>query len=516
MGEFQLSISELLASRAGVTPRRTALIDVHSGRRLTFDDFLDQSRRTASALRARGVGKGDRVGILAMNCPEFLITFFAAAHIGAVVVPINWRLVPDELEYILNDSGTSLVVFGSDFVSETTDLQRRPGLRGVRHWLMLGDQALRPEFADDFEVAVSESTAVEFDDSIGGDDLMFIMYTSGTTGRPKGAVHTHATTFFGQASMAATCDYRDRDNYLNSMPMFHVSGLLTSLISVYRGMTNVIVRAFDPQVTWDLVEEYDIATFFMAPQMIAVMKGLRDPERHKHSHLRFVITGAAPVPESLILDYQALGIEIHQGYGLTEGFSCTILLADDGARKVGSAGLPYQQVKVRIVREDGTDCDPNEVGEIVTRSAQMMKGYWNLPKETSEAIRDGWLHTGDLALFDDDGFIYIKDRLKDMIISGGENVYPAEIENVIVSHADVVEVAVIGVASERWGESPLAIVVSSNPALTEAEVLAHCDGRLARYKRPVGVEFVTALPRNASAKVLKPQLREQFRDRRVP
>ena len=245
--------------------------------------------------------------------------------------------------------------------------------------------------------------------------------------------------------------------------------------------------------------------------MLGACRMVYDPSIHDHSTLRWFLSGAAPVPKALIEAYQTMGIDIHQVYGLTEtcGPACTTT-PEDAIRKAGSTGKAFFHTDVKIVNPDGTTCLPEEAGELLVRGDHIMTGYWNRPDATAESIKDGWLYTGDIALTDDEGFVWIQDRLKDMIISGGENVYPAEVENVILGHPGVADVAVIGVPSDKWGETGLAVIVKKDPAVTESDIIAHCDGKLARFKMPGGIRFIDVIPRNASGKALKRDLRIQF------
>ena len=340
---------------------------------------------------------------------------------------------------------------------------------------------------------------------------MFIMYTSGTTGLPKGVMHSHDTVLWSILTGAATADFRTGDRYLNSLPMFHVGALNPVLVCVYSGGAVVVLKAFDPTLSWELIRDERITSTLMVPVMLQYMLAVRDPAIHDATSLRWIMSGAAPVAKTLIEQYAALDIEIHQVYGLTEtcGPGC-LISSEEAITRAGSTGRAFYFTEVRVVREDGTDCDPDESGEVLLKGPHIMVGYWNQPKATEEAIVDGWLHTGDVATIDDEGFVTIVDRVKDMLISGGENVYPAEIESVLLAHDKIADVGVIGVPSDRWGESPLAVVVASDPTLTAAEVIEFCTGKLAPFKAVKAVEFVTELPRNASGKILKRELREQF------
>ncbi len=510
---MSINIGQLLAKRAHLNPTVEALYDVAAGRRYTYAELNAETNKAASLLAAQGVGTGDRVGLLLMNSAEFITAFFATAKLGAVIVPLNWRLVADELEFILKDSGTKALVFGAEFAATVSDLQSRGSKTDVSAWLYVGDAANKPAFAVDYVVEGAKQKAAEPAVTASDDDLLYIMYTSGTTGLPKGVMHSHNTQYWALSTVCTTSDFTKRDRYINPMPMFHVGALTPALSTVFVGCTHVLMRAFDPAKVWELIGSEKITNGLMVPAMLNFMRQVYDPTKHTHDTVRWFMAGAAPVPVPLILSYAEIGIDINQVYGLTEtcGPAC-LTSPEDAVTKAGSTGKAFFFSDVRVVRADGTDCAPNEPGEVLVSGGHIMLGYWNRPEATADSLKNGWLHTGDGAIMDEDGFVYIQDRIKDMIISGGENVYPAEVENVIMSLPGVSEVAVIGIPSQKWGESPLAIVVKKDPNLSEADVLAHCDGKLARFKQPVAARFIDVIPRNPSGKALKKDLRIQFKD----
>jgi acyl-CoA synthetase (AMP-forming)/AMP-acid ligase II len=506
------NIGLLLAKRAHLNPRLEAFVDAHSGRRFTFAELDARANRTAGFLaRELGVRPGDRVALLLMNGPEFLETFFAVAKLGAVGVPLNCRLVTDELQFILKDSGASTLVYGGEFATTVGELELRGPAIDVKHWVHVGGEETRAAFARDYDGLQRVASPEPPDVRACADDLLYIMYTSGTTGLPKGAVHTHTSALWAVLTIAATAEMRFMDRYLVSLPFFHVGALTPITCNVYRGVTSVVMRSFDPVRAWELIQSEKITVALKVPAMLNFMLRAFDPARHDISTLRWIMSGAAPVPVTLIEAYAKLGIEIHQVYGLTESCGPTCLIGPDEAiAKAGSTGKAFFHTDVRVVDEHGRDVAPGQQGEVIIRGRHVMQGYWNRPEATAETIRDGWLHSGDVATVDKEGFVYIQDRLKDMVISGGENVYPAEIENVILAHPKVGEVAVIGQPSARWGESPFAVVVKKDPSLVEREVLDWCNGKLARFKQPKAVAFVDVIPRNPSGKVLKRLLRDRF------
>ncbi|MCC5888599.1 MAG: long-chain-fatty-acid--CoA ligase [Gammaproteobacteria bacterium] len=506
---MQNNIGLFLETRAFLSPQREAFYDGQD-MRLTFAELSARSNQVANALLDSGVKAGDRVGLLLMNGAEFLESFFAIARIGAVVVPLNWRLVADELTFILDDSGTTALIYGEEFAATVSHIESRSGATKVERWIEVG-QGAAAAFATPFEAWRSACSSAPPPAGGSGDDLLYIMYTSGTTGLPKGVMHTHTTAMWGVLTIAATADLRLGDRYLLALPLFHVGALTPATLNVYRGVTSVVLRAFDPRQAWALIDSEKITTALAVPAMLNFMLQVPDREQFDHGSLRWCMSGAAPVPTSLIEAYAALGIEIHQVYGLTESCGPGCLIDPDSAmERIGSTGKAFFHTDVKIVDEEGRDCAPNTPGQVLIRGPHVMTGYWNRPDATAESMQGDWLKTGDGAIMDEQGYVYIQDRIKDMIISGGENIYPAEIENVLMGHAGIREAAVIGQPSERWGESPFAVVVRSDPALDEAAVLRWCSDHLARFKLPRAVAFVDEIPRNPSGKILKRVLRDEY------
>jgi len=506
---MSVNIGDLLRRRAHLAPNTEALVESATGRRLTYRELNARANCVANGLRGIGVGEGDRVALLLMNGAEFVESFYAVGKIGAVNVPLNWRLVPDELEFILADAGATVLVYGAEFAMATAELQSRGDATAIEHWIQAGGDAA--DGAVDYDDWLGAQSDTEPELAGWDDDLLFIMYTSGTTGPPKGVMHTHDTVMWAIQTLTSTADFQVHDRFLNSLPMFHVGALTPSLCVAYRGLTLVAMRSFDPNDAWKQIQDERITTTLLVPAMLQFMLGVYDAEQHRASTLRWVMSGAAPVPLELIKTYESMGIEIHQVYGLTEtcGPAC-LITGEDALARAGSTGRSFFHTDVRVVRDDGSDCDPGEPGEVLVRGPHIMTGYWNRPEATAETIVDGWVHTGDVATMDADGFVTIVDRIKDMLISGGENVYPAEIENVLLGHPSITDAAVIGVPSAKWGESPLAVVVVSDADLSAEDVMAHTRGMLAPFKTVKKVEFVTEIPRNPSGKILKRELRERF------
>jgi acyl-CoA synthetase (AMP-forming)/AMP-acid ligase II len=498
-----------LQKRAQLSPRVEALVEVERDRRFSYAELDARVNQVGHALLAQGVRPGDRVALLLMNGVEYVEGYFALAKIGAVMVPLNWRLVPDELAFIVKDAGAVALVYDPEFDAAAEAL--RAADTPLRSFLRTGGAPV-PEGSLDYDALREAAPTAPHPCPCGPGDLLFIMYTSGTTGMPKGAMHTHGTMGAASLTINLTSDMRYGDRYLQALPLFHVGALTPLTAAFHRGATIVMMRSFDPARVFPLIEQERISTGLAVPAMLNFMLAAGKPEAHDLSSLRWLMSGAAPVPPALIERYAALGIEIHQVYGLTESCGPACLISPEQAlAKVGSTGPAFFHTDVRVVDESGRDVEPGAIGEVIVRGEHIMVGYWNRPDATAATIRDGWLYTGDLATVDKDGCVYIQDRKKDMIISGGENVYPAEIEAVLVRHPDVVECAVIGMPSERWGESAAVVVVAKPGSnLSAADLLAFCQGKLARYKIPRVVEFVEQIPRNLTGKVLKRVLRERF------
>ncbi|CAA0111598.1 Long-chain-fatty-acid--CoA ligase FadD13 [Halioglobus japonicus] len=513
---MKTNIGLLLAKRAQICPNREAIVEFERNRRFTFAQLNTRANRMANALLDRGIRPGDRVASLLKNSVEFVETYFAVAKIGAVMVPVNWRLVPAEIAYILQNSGTKALVYDSDFDAAANPLHSgEHGELAVEQWVRRenGDSGA-PQWALDYDAFAAAAATTEPPIGAWDDDNLFIMYTSGTTGRPKGAVHSHEGMLWSQLTSMSTSDMRDGDRWLLALPMFHVGCLSPTSLLVHRGGTGVIMRELDIGAMFRCIAQEKVTIFMAVPALLQFM--LMTPEREQNdiSSVRWIATGAAPVPISLLHDYEALGIRIFQAYGLTE--SCgpgTLLLHEDAEAKVGSCGRPQMHTEIKIVDSDGNTIPmgSEQAGELLVGGRHMMKEYWNNPEATAETLRDGWLHTGDICTWDSEGFVTICDRMKDMIISGGENIYPAELENVLAACPEVQEAAVIGVASQKWGETPLALVVpAAGTSPTPESLKAYCKANLAGYKVPQLYELVETLPRNPSGKLLKPELREQY------
>ena len=495
------SIGFWLTRRNELSPERVA-VDFED-RAISYGELNERSNRVAQVLQGAGVRRGDRVAVLSDNRPEYLEVFFACAKLGIILAPVSWRLAEPEIEWQLGDSSPSALFVAPE-------------------WADLGRSYSGPVFPfsgtskgeSTYEQALADSQAVEPEDVCGFDDPLMLLYTSGTTGRPKGAVLTHGNFFWTNLNMLVNADLHQDDVTLMFLPMFHIGGWNVNTLSIFwKGGTVVLERQFDASRINALIPKKQITFLMGVPATYLFMS--QDPsfESADYGSVRTMVAGGAPMPGALLQLYSERGIDIVQGYGLTElAPNGLILPALEAARKAGSAGKPYFFADTRLMDESGNLLDPPAEGEIVARGPSVMAGYWKAPDATAEAIKDGWLHTGDVGRTDEDGFFYVVDRKKDMIISGGENVYPAEVENAIFEHDAVAEVAVIGVPSERWGESAHAIVVAKqDTVITDREIIEHCESRLARFKVPKSVEIrEEPLPRTPAGKVRKPELRRPF------
>jgi fatty-acyl-CoA synthase len=494
----------VLTRRAQLYPHHTAL--VFNDQSWTYAELDSLTNQAAHALAAGGVCTGDRVAYLGLNNPRFFFTLFAAAKLGAIFVPLNFRLTAEELGFIVKDAGVHTFIFEEVF-ADTVDKTRETA--PCREYVC----SVRRDNARSFEDLLSDQRSDTVDAPVQPDDVAWIMYTSGTTGRPKGAMLTHGNILWNNINASLSYDTLSTDATLVVAPLFHIGGLNVTPIGTFmKGGKVVLGEVFEPGMVLELIEKHQINTMFGVPAMFQFISLHPDFEKTDLSSVRIFICGGAPVPESLIELYGKRGITFAQGYGLTETapFACFVPV-EMAQAKIGSAGLPPFFTEVELVDDQDRPVASGERGEICVRGPNVMKGYWNRPDATAEAIRNGWFHTGDVGVADEDGYIYVVDRKKDMIISGGENVYPAEVEEVLYRHPGIKEVAVIGVSDPKWGETVRAIVVAKDGVeLTEQEVIAFTDGKLARYKQPKSVVFTDMLPRNPAQKVLKFELREKF------
>ena len=502
-----------LNRHALMQPERPALRFM--GRTITWAELHRRVSGLAAALHRRGVGSGDRVMILMLNRPEFVETCLAATMLGAIGVPVNFRLTPPELAYLVEDCGTSVLV---------TEPMLAPLAAAVRETVPLETVIVAETPSNDnvlgYEDLVSEDGEPAPPVDVPGDSPALIMYTSGTTGHPKGAVLTH-TNLAGQVMTAIYTSAPDINNDVGfiGVPLFHIAGIGNVLPAMTMGLPTVIhpLGGFDPGELLDVLSAEGVSGLFLVPaQWQAVCA--EQQARPRTLRLRNLSWGAAPASDTLLRQMAETfpGCRILAAFGQTEMSPVTcMLLGDDAIRKLGSVGKVVPTVSARIVDEQMNDVPVGEVGEIVYRAPTLMAGYWNKPHATAEAFSGGWFHSGDLVRSDEEGYIWVVDRKKDMIISGGENIYCAEVENVLAGHPAIVEVAIFGRPDEKWGEVPVAVAAVSQD-LTLGDLQQFLDERLARYKHPKALEIVDALPRNPAGKVLKTVLRTRFDDTEKP
>ncbi|MEV4645842.1 long-chain-fatty-acid--CoA ligase [Saccharopolyspora sp. NPDC049357] len=510
-----MTLSDQLARHARKIPDEIALRHGEVSR--SYAEFDERVTRLAGALRDRGLSAGDRFAVATLNHLETIEAFVAGSRIGAICVPVNFRLVADEIAYALTDSGASAVITDS-FLAETV-AEARQRAPETRFALVIGGGDAGPGSAD-FEQALAAASPEHDEVEVDLHSPAFIMYTSGTTGRPKGAVLSHYNLLMHTCSLLIHNGVSEDDRvYLVGVPLFHIAGVSGLMGPLLRGGRIVLSSSgrFDPRETVEMLARERISGCFFVPAQWQAICSLPDIAEYDLSALRRISWGAAPASTTLLREIMATfpQAELSTVFGQTECSPVTTALrAEDALRKIGSVGTPMLNVEVRIVDDEMNDVAPGEVGEIVYRGPTVMSGYWNKPEETAESFRGGWFHSGDLVRQDADGYIYVVDRKKDMIISGGENIYCAEVEEALSGHPKVGEVALIGVPDPRWGETPLAVIAPREPGdpPTDEDIESWCRARLAGYKRPRQIRVVEQLPRNPSGKVLKTTLRSRYRE----
>jgi len=432
----------------------------------------------------------------------------AAAKLGLVLVPLNWRLTADELTFILNDSGAESLLFDAGLVELVEDFR---GQTPLKQFVAFGDKELPPARAYEALIAEQPEIEPEIDPVADLDTPHIIMYTAGTTGKPKGAILSQGASFWNALNLNLAMGFTSGDRNLLVLPMFHIGGIgLFTLPMIYDGATVVIQRTFDPAQTLALLRKEKITLFFGVPAIFLALVQHPEFKAAAFKSVRVVMSGGAPLPTSLVKQYHQAGIVLQQGFGMSEAApSISTLEKDMALKKAGSIGRALMHLQARVVDDNLQTLPAGSVGELVIQGPNLMQGYWNRPEATAEAFSGGWFHTGDLARMDDEGHLYIVERKKDMYISGGENVYPAEVENLIYELPQVAEAAVIGIRDEKWGEVGCAVVVvKEGRSVTADEIIDHLKGSLAKYKIPKSVVFTDQLPRNAAGKVLKNILRE--------
>ena len=486
---------------------------------MTFAQFDEGSNRAAQALAGEGVKKGDRIAYLGKNHHLYFEAFIGAAKLGAVMTPINWRLAAPEVAYILDNCEAEVVIAGEGFAAMIAKAREHaPRVRTV-----IGMDADDAGLID-YRSWRDACDPIDPNADEARDDAFLQLYTSGTTGRPKGAVLSNGSIMNSRLAGGDEGQLRewqepvDGDVSLVAMPCFHISGTGNGIANIITGTNSIVLPEYDPTQALDLLERYPVSKLFLVPAAIQILLDHPRCSEVDFSDLKYITYGASPIPLELMkAAMERLGCGFIQMYGMTET-SGTIVALDpadhvpEGSERMRSVGRALNGVELKIVDSDGNDLPAGEIGEIATRSTKNMVGYWRMPEATAETIdADGWLRTGDAGYLDDEGYLFIRDRVKDMIISGGENVYPAEVENAVYAHPKVADVAVIGVPHEKWGEAVKAcVVLKDGEELSEAELIAHSREHIAGYKCPKSVDFIDALPRNPSGKVLRRELRDPY------
>ncbi|MCH7811192.1 MAG: long-chain-fatty-acid--CoA ligase [Chloroflexi bacterium] len=492
---------------------------VQGDRRMTYREAAAEVNRVANALIGAGLQLGDRIVVLSKNSIEYAVLYYACSKAGVAPVPLNYRLAAPEWAYIVNDSGAKLLIAADEYVNAVDGI--RSELGNVERFVAFGDAGM--EGWDGYRqfVAGQPETAPERAREVSEDDDAYQMYTSGTTGRPKGAVLTHSAVRAQLSQVTMLIQAAPGQRGLIVVPMYHAAGAVTTFVTVYWGGCLYIQADFDPFECVRALDEERVVTTTLVPAMIqAMLVHVPDIGKREFKDLRQITYGASPIAEETLRRAMDLfKCDFAQAYGMTETTAVlTYLFPDDHRRAVAeqpdlllSAGRPVLGTELRIVDEDDNAVEGGTIGEIIARGPQLMRGYWNLPDESAEALRGGWMHTGDAGTMDADGYLYIQDRVKDMIVSGGENVYPRTVEEVLFQHPAVADAAVIGVPDEQWGETVKALVVlKEGEKATAEQIMDFCRGKLGGFERPRSVDFIAELPRNPTGKVLKRELREPF------
>lgn len=505
-------IGDWLARREVLSGESIALIDAQRDYRpVTYREWNRAANRTANWLLSFGVGKGNLVAVLSLNCVEYLDIWFACGKLGAIMQTLNCRLTARELTDLLKEATPSVLIYGAEFTSQVQIL--REEVPGVKHYVALDYASLATHgdhaFSERDHCSDQPPPPVE----LTLESPWALCYTGGTTGLPKGAVLTHGNVTWNSVNTVMSWGLTPHDSTILNMPLFHTGGLnvLTAPL-VHIGGTSIVCKGFDIDQVFDLIDGHKITVYFGVPTMFIAQQAHPRWDTADFSGLRWVVTGGAPCPMPVFEKFWKRQVDFKMGYGMTECGPNTFWLPSvDTKRKLNSVGVPLFHIDVKVVEPGGRVCAPGEPGELLIRGPHVVPGYWNRPEDTARSIIDGWLHTGDLARYDSEGYYYIVGRLKEMLISGGENVYPAEVEAVISEHPSVEAAALIGVPDPHWGEVGLAIVVTKPGYMLAAEeILEFCRTRLARYKVPKQVIFAASLPVTGAGKIDKKMLRELY------
>ncbi len=491
---------------------------VHGSTRMNYAEYNKRVNQLVNTLRRMGLKKGDVLGILSWNSLQFAEFYGATMKGGFIASPFNPRLTLEEYRYIINYSEAKALLLGPELVEMGISL--RPHLPKIQHYVSLETEV--PGIAE-YQKLLDTDSGQEPEIEIDERDPACIIYTSGTTGTPRGALYTQRRLMEDAKTLLIDTGIQPGDRHLQITPLFHIAGYTWFRAFLYIGGCNIILKGFDPAATLKSIQAEKITHLNFVPTQLVAMLGVRDLEKHDLSSIKFMWYGASPMPLEVLKKASGLlGPIFAEGYGQSESGPAIAHLSREEhrllsqsnnghMRRLTSAGQPDISVQVRIVDIEGEDVKPGEVGEIIVRSEHMMLEYWNKPEDTERALVDGWLYTGDMGTYDDEGFIYIMDRKKDMIISGGENIYPREVEEVLYRHPAVLEATVIGVPDDFWVERVHAVVVINEQSrATAEEIIAFCKSNMASFKAPKSVEFVESLPKNPSGKILKRMLRDRY------
>lgn len=487
--------------------------------RYTWEEFDQRTDALARGLAGLGVQRGERVAVLMLNCHRYLELYYACARMGAVIVPLNIRLARPEIVFILNDSESKALIVDKTFAPHAMGRDTFPTVENV---IYIGDET--PGNMINYEDVVSKGSHMQesVDQAMDDDDLAGLYYTGGTTGRAKGVMLSHKNIVSNSMHVITATGYNEKDSYLHAAPMFHLADAGSTFALTMVGARHVFIPMFNPELVLQVIQQEKVTITLLVPTMLNMVLNHPNVDNYDLSSIHRLVYGASPMPLELLKKGLAKWGQIFsQGYGMTEtsplltGLDTWDHLPDgtpEQVRRLSSVGREALGIEVRVVNVEGADVRPGEIGEIIARGPNIMQGYWHMPEATAAAIVDGWMHTGDLATVDEENYIYIVDRAKDMIISGGENVYSVEVENALYTHPAVLEAAVIGIPHERWGEAVHAVVVLKPGAqVSEEDLIAHAHTQIAGYKAPRSIEFSSdALPKSGAGKILKRDLREKY------